>query len=176
MAFRQRLYWLCGTILLVAAGAGRAEDFPVYPQAVYDEALSRKSLDEAARVGIGGTIARSIAYRTPDPFAAVLAFYRGIGQEYAMAGRSADHRLVLPAEILPGPDRRPAERPSEVTLQQAFFILDGAADLASSKRWLMIARPIVGSMSIERLPQNGLRFRYGELRQETAIAYIELRR
>ena len=170
----QRVWWLCGAVLL-AAGPGRAQEFPLYPQAVYDDALSRKSLDEAARVGVGEQIERSIAYRTPDPFETVLAFYRGVAREYAMPGRSPDHRLTLPAEIVPGPGK-PAERPSQVTVRQAFFILDGAADLASSKRWLMIARPIVGNMSIERLPQNGLRFRYGDLRDETAISYIELRR
>lgn len=166
---------LCLVLWLAGVAGARAEEFPVYPGAVYDEALSRKSLDEAARAGIPGTIEKSVAYRTADPFEAVLAFYRGVAKEYAMPGRSPDHRLVLPGEIVPGPGRA-AEQPSQIAVQQAFFILDGASDLTNSRRWLMIARPIVGHMSVERLPQNGLRFHYDDLRQETAISYVELRR
>jgi hypothetical protein len=165
---------LCG-IVLCASAAAQAAEFPLYPGAVYDAALSHKSIDQVARSGLGSAVLHSAAYLTPDPFEAVLGFYRKVAREYAMPGRAADHRLVLPAEIGRSAEGF-TETPSQVVVQEAFFILDGAGDLAHSSHWLMIARPIIGHMSIERQPQHGLRFHYRDLREATVITYVETRR
>jgi len=68
------------------------------------------------------------------------------------------------------------EGPPPTVVQQAFFILDGAPDLAHSAHWLMIARPIIGRATIEHDAQHGLRLRYLEIREATAITYLEIRR
>jgi len=164
---------LAAALAVLSFAAAHAEEFPVYPNAVYDAALSQQGLDAAGRSGFGGDIARSGSYVTADPFEAVLAFYRGVAREYAMPGRAPDHRLALPAEIAPGGS---GATPPTIIVQQAFFILDGAPDLAHSTHWLMIARPIIGGTRIERDDQNGLRLRYGDIREATAITYLEIRR
>lgn len=155
--------------------AAPAQSFPLYPNAVRDDALARRALAQAKRLGVGGAVAEASAYVTPDAFASVLAFYRGVAREYRMPGRPADHRFVLPGAIVKDHGKIKAI-PSRVSIRQAFFILDGAADLADSHRWLMIAEPIVGRMTVSRPAPDQLRFTYGELRQETAITYIEIRR
>jgi hypothetical protein len=162
-------------IVLCAIAAADAAEFPLYPGAQYDAALSQKNIEQVKRFGLGAALSHSAAYLTPDPFDAVLAFYRKIAREYAMPGRAADHRLVLPAEIGRGPGGF-TEIPSPVVVHEAFFILDNAADLSHSRQWLMIARPIIGQMSIEPQPQNGLRFHYRDLREATVITYVETRR
>ena len=162
-------------IIICAIVAAQAAEFPLYPGAQYDAALSQRSVDQVKQVGLDAALLRSDAYLTPDPFEAVLAFYQRAAREYPMPGRAADHRLVLPARL----GRRAsgfAQTPSDVVVQEAFFILDNAADLSHSRRWLMIARPIIGRMSVEPEPQNGLRFHYGDLREATVITYIETRR
>lgn len=172
---RFTLLLICGAFGWgILCPAAHAEKFPVYPNAVRDEALAQRALDQAKRLGVAGEVAYSTAYVTPDSFASVLAFYRGVAHEYAMPGRPANHRFVLPEEIVN--DRgKIAAIPSAISIRQAFFILDGAADLAQSHRWLMIAEPIVGHMGVTRPAAGRLHFTYGKLRQETAITYIEIR-
>lgn len=169
------LVLLGGGIGAPALAAAPAQRFPLYPNAVRDEALARRALEQAKRLGAAGAVADASVYVTPDAFASVLAFYRGVAREYRMPGRPADHRFVLPGEIVEDHGKIQAI-PSPVSIRQAFFILDGAADLAHSDRWLMIAEPIVGQMTVDRPAPGRLRFTYGKLRRETAITYIEIRR
>jgi hypothetical protein len=176
---RSSLFWAAilgvATVVVSPTLDARAEDFPVYPGAVYDADITKKSTEEAKRFGLGGNFARSAAYLTADSFEAVLAFYQSAAHEYTMPNRPADHRLVLPAEILPGP-KGVTERASDIVMHQAFFILDGAADLTVSRRWLIIARPIIGHMAVQQGPQNAVRLNYSDIRETTAITYFELRR
>ncbi len=164
---------LCG-LLHAAAARAQTEGVPLYPHAVYDAPLSQKAIEDAKRYGIAAAVLHSTAYTTADPFDAVLAFYRDRAHEYAMPGRSADHRLVLPAEIRRGPAGF-TQTPSDIVVREAFFILDDAPDLSHAQRWLMIASPIIGRMSIEPQAPDGLRFRYDDVRNATVITYVETR-
>jgi hypothetical protein len=72
------------------------------------------------------------AYLSNDSFEKVVAFYRGLGKEYS--GRKAPV-----VDKLPNGNR----------IRKTFVILDGAPDLLSSREWIRIQRPFVGSATRE---------------------------
>ena len=91
------------------------------------------------------------AWFTGDTFEQVLGFYRALGREY------------IP------PQAPPAEQlPNGQHVQSAFVIFDGAPDPASSKQWISIRHPFVGSVSVEL----GVR-RYHDVRDVTEIVLTE---
>ena len=94
-----------------------AQDFKPYPGAKPDEKSSREA--SAAAPG-----KQSQVFTTEDAFEKVHSFYKNLYKEYTM---SSSPKL-----------------PSGQPLKWAFFILDGAKDLASSKYWMKIQRPYVG--------------------------------
>ncbi|MGQ9496268.1 MAG: hypothetical protein ACUVRY_08480 [Thermoanaerobaculaceae bacterium] len=73
---------------------------------------------------------RSTVYTTSDSFSKVCSFYKGIGKEYAMPRAS-------------GTTGKP-KKYEKYDLWEAYFIFDGAKDLASSKVWIKIQRPYIG--------------------------------
>jgi hypothetical protein len=121
---------LCGiiTILIVqlALSVAYAEDFKVYPGAKLDEQLTKEATQQAAQANIDS---KPSIYVTDDSFDKVFSFYQGIGKEYQMSYAKPDNVQRLP---------------SGKELKAAFFIFDGASDLASSKKWIRIQRPYIG--------------------------------
>ncbi|MGQ9638583.1 MAG: hypothetical protein ACUVT6_12465, partial [Thermodesulfobacteriota bacterium] len=60
----------------------------------------------------------------------VSSFYKGIAKEYSMPRAS-------------GTSGKP-KKYEKYDLYEAFFIFDGAKDLASSKLWVKVQRPYIG--------------------------------
>jgi|GEM_PF-6344797 len=104
-----------------------------YPGAQRDTAGEAKALVAARAAGI------TAIPTSPDSFDKVPAFYRSRAKEYTMPGR-AGHESDLPGGIRRGPNGIEAI-PSGIKVKQAFFIFDGAADLAASKDWMTLSRP-----------------------------------
>ncbi len=104
------------------------QGFKPYPGAKVDEAATKEA---RAATGTETTI-----YTTADSFEKAQAFYKGIGKEYAM----------------PAYRKRSANLRSGGTLQEAYFIFDGAADIGTSKSWIKIQRPYLGAMKMPPPP------------------------
>lgn len=82
-----------------------------------------------------GTVATS--YVTNDSFEKVVAFYKGFAQEYTMPRMPKSRKL-----------------PSGQELKQTYFIFDGAKDLATSKSWAQVQRPLIGFIDDNLQPQD----------------------
>ncbi len=94
-----------------------AAEFKLYPGAKEDQKTTEQG-------------AESIVYTTADSFAKVAAFYKGIGKEYSMPRAS-------------GTTGRPKKGPG-YDLWEAYFVFEGANDLATSKLWAKVQRPYIG--------------------------------
>lgn len=90
-------------------------------------------------------------YMSDDPYEKVAAFYRGAGKEYILPGMRGDAKL-----------------PSGQPMLQSFFLLDGASDLQSSRNWVKVQRPFIGSVSMkDGVPE------FKDIRDVTAIIVVE---
>jgi hypothetical protein len=98
-------------------------DYKPYPGAKLDQPATDKSR------AVSGT-KNSTIFTTTDSWDKVLAFYKALGTEYKMPGRTG-YEVQLPSG---GPKSK-----------QAIFIFDGAPSIASSKNWLSIADPFIGN-------------------------------
>jgi hypothetical protein len=137
-------------LVLTLSAANMAGEFKVYPGATVDQ----KATEEARRLAdnvrkqaprMAANTGEPTIYVTADPVDKVIEFYRGVAKEYQM----------------PGPKARTL--PSGQALKQAFFIFDGASDLASSKLWAKVQRPYVGDLEFK------------DIRDITAIVVSERR-
>jgi hypothetical protein len=90
-----------------------------------------------------------IIFTTKDFFENVVAFYQGIAREYRM----------------PGSGGKPMKLSSGQEFREAYFILDDAGDIMTSKHWIKIQRPY---LSRERTKE-GFKGKYGTAREVTAI-------
>jgi len=104
------------SVVLLLASMVTAGAFKAYPGAKLD--------DKATREGTG------TVYTTADSFEKVAAFYKGVGTEYMMPRAS-------------GTSGKP-KKLGAYDLWEAYFILDGAKDLAGSKLWAKVQRPALG--------------------------------
>jgi hypothetical protein len=137
--------------LLVTSSVTIGGEFKPYPGARIDEKAtqeSRRVTVESGMPGIHPTI-----YTTSDPFEKVYAFYQGMAKEYQMPGRAKGKPKMLP---------------SGQELKEAYFILDGAGDLMSSKLWVKVQRPYIGEIKLE-----GRNPKYEDVRDLTAIVVSE---
>jgi hypothetical protein len=123
-----------------------AAAFKVYPGAKLEEVYEAKQLDTGAKMSKAPKI---FIFTTSDFFDNVVAFYRGIAREYRMSGTGG----------------KPIKLPSGQELKEAYFILDGAGDLSTSKHWVKIQRPF---LSRDRTKE-GFQGKYGAVREVTAI-------
>jgi len=114
-----------------------AADFKPYPGAKLDEEATRDSAEAARKADPAATAA---VYTTSDPFAKVAAFYKELGTEYAMPMAS-------------GTSGKPKKR-AGYDLWEAYFILDGAQDLARSRLWVKVQNPAIGLYADEMHPVN----------------------
>lgn len=106
-------------MLLAAASLNcTAQDFKPYAGSKLDTADSH-----AASAAVPGK--ESEVYTTTDSFDKVYAFYKGQYKEYTAMG--------------PG-----RNLPSGQNIRWAFFLLDNAKDLQTSRYWMKIQRPYVG--------------------------------
>ena len=123
-----------------------AGSFKVYPGARLEEVYQSKQPE------VGGKASKApkiIIFTTNDFFENVVAFYRATAREYR----------------IPGSGGKPSKLSSGQELREAYFILDDAGDLSTSKQWIKIQRPY---LSRERTKE-GLQGRYGAVRDITAI-------
>jgi hypothetical protein len=143
--------FVSATLLLVLAGTTEVagQGFKTYPGAtkftppVTEE--TKKALNELPP----GT--QSSYYLTDDSFEKVTEFYKGFAKEYTMPL-----------------GRRGGKLPNGQEMKAAFFIFDGAKDLATSKSWAKVQRPYIGSVEMK-----GLVPEYHDIRDVTAITVVE---
>ncbi|MGB3976943.1 MAG: hypothetical protein WBM02_11640 [bacterium] len=105
-----------------------AAEFKPYPGAKVDEQATQESLEAAKAAKM--TDVQSTIYTTSDSFSSVAAFYKGIGKEYTMPMAS-------------GTSGEP-KKYGKYDLWEAYFIFDGAEDLAGSKLWVKVQHPFIG--------------------------------
>ena len=75
-------------------------------------------------------------YTTTDPFDKVVAFYRAIYKETEPAPVPTNYRLhPLSVSTVDG------YRVDGYQMREAWFVLDGASDLATSKSWITVSHP-----------------------------------
>jgi hypothetical protein len=113
--------------VVLLASPALAGDFQPYPGAKIDDKATRAAAEAAqrSRSGLLGTV-----YTTTESFAKVAAFYKGIATEYMMPRAS-------------GTSGTPKKR-GGYDLWEAYFIFDGAKDLAASRLWVKVQRPALG--------------------------------
>jgi len=117
--------------LLIAftfSAAAFAADFKPYPGAKIDEKATKEARDGA--IAAKTPDVKPTIYTTSDSFEKVASFYKGIAKEYMMPRAS-------------GTSGKPKKREG-YDLWEAYFIFDGAQDLASSKLWIKVQRPYIG--------------------------------
>ena len=137
-------------ILILAAAAVVAGQSPKnYPGATKYTAPDTEETREALKALPPGT--QVAYYLTNDSFEKVVAFYKGVAREYTMPDPGKNRKL-----------------PSRQELKSAYFIFDGAADLAASKSWAKVQRPFIGSVKMNRYPPE-----YHDIRDVTAIVLTE---
>ncbi len=157
-----RLPLLLIALLCLAEPAGA--QWAEYPGAERDAALEAKAA-ETARTAPPGRGRGAAVLVTPDSFEAVLDFYRRRGREASQPPRPgrAEYERDLPGGFRQGPNGREAVA-SGVKVKHVIVILDGAAEPALSKDWVVIARPLVGAVKHE-----GDVFTYPDIRDTTVI-------
>ncbi len=105
-----------------------AADFKPYPGAKMDEKATKQARDGA--IAAKTPEVKPTIYTTSDSFEKVASFYKGMAKEYMMPRAS-------------GTSGKPKKREG-YDLWEAYFIFDGAQDLASSKLWIKVQRPYIG--------------------------------
>ena len=122
-------------VILAATTAVTSQGFKTYPGATKYTPPDTEETREAKKALPPGTV--STSYLTNDSFEKVVAFYKGLGQEYTMPGMPKNRKL-----------------PSGQELKQTYFIFDGAKDLAASKSWAQVQRPFIGSFDDKMQPRD----------------------
>jgi len=139
-------YILTATLFFALPAMSFSASFKVYPGAKLEEIYQPKQPE------VGGKMSQApkiIIFTTSDFFENVVTFYRGTAREYR----------------IPGSGGKPSKLSSGQELKEAYFILDDAADIMTSKHWIKIQRPYLGS---EQMGQ-GSQGRSGMIRDVTAI-------
>lgn len=116
------------SMVLLFAFLAVAAEFKVYPGAKIDEQATQQSRETARAAKM--TNVQSTIYTTSDSFQKVASFYKGMASEYMMPRAS-------------GTSGKP-KKYEKYDLWEAYFIFDGAKDLASSKLWVKVQRPYIG--------------------------------
>ena len=142
---KRTAYILAFVMFVNLSGAVFAGSFKVYPGAKLEDVY------EAKQSEVGGKILKSpkvIIFTTSDFFENVVSFYRGNAREYRNPGSGSPMKLSTGEE-----------------LKEAYFILDDAADLGTSKHWIKIQRPYLARGRTEK----GFQGKYETFRNVTAI-------
>jgi hypothetical protein len=99
-------------LLALSSVVCQAQDVKVYPGAKHDDKVSRDATAAAPGKQVD-------VYLTSDDFDKVRAFYKGLYKELPLAARPGQKQAI----------------------RMTFFVVDGAATLASSKYWLKVQHP-----------------------------------
>lgn len=118
----KRVYRRIALILLSLSILSWGQETKRYRGARQDAAAT-----EEARNAAGAAAWEVTVYTTTDSFDKVYTYYKSVAQEYQVLGK------------------RTRKLPNGQELRDAFFILDDAKDLASSKLWVKIQRPYIGA-------------------------------
>lgn len=121
--------------LLLTIAVMYAQGFKIYPGATKYTPPDTTETREMQKLIPPGT--EGSHYTTNDSFEKVVAFYKGLGQEYTMPDRMRMHKL-----------------PNGTEVKQVYFIFDGAKDLRSSKSWAQVQRPFILSIGKDMQPQD----------------------
>jgi len=121
----------CVSVMFLFSVLTFAAEFKPYPGSREDAQATKEARDAAVAAGMSDT--RSTIYTTSDSFEKVASFYKGIAKEYLMPRAS-------------GTSGKPKKREG-YELWEAYFIFDGANDLAESKLWIKVQRPYIGMPS-----------------------------
>jgi hypothetical protein len=144
---------VCGMALvgLLAAAVVLAQAAKVYPGAKKYTPPDTEETREAAKAMPPDM--QSTIYLSDEAYEKVTTFYSRQGKEFAMPGMPKDAKL-----------------PSGQAMHQSFFILDEAPDLRSSKSWVKVQRPFIGSVTMkDGVPE------FRDVRDVTAIEVVEKR-
>lgn len=110
-------------VIALIASAAWAAEVKDYPGAKVDEAATAAANEATKKMPGAPTV--TIA-TSSDAFDKVAAFYTAQGKVYVMPGPKGPRKLA-------GKE-----------LKETYVILDGAADLGTSKLWVKVQRPYVG--------------------------------
>jgi len=130
-------------LCLALVSAATAQGFKPYPGSAPDEAAAKAAMQAA------GSGTRVAVYITGDPFEKVAAFYKTLYKEYQMP-------------------RKAGTLPNGQQIKWAFFILDGAPDLSTSKSWMKVQWPYVGEITMQ-----GSTPQFKDIRDVTVIEAVE---
>ena len=119
----KRGYSLTLLVLLSLCTLALGQEFKRYRGAKIDTAAT----EEAKRLAATDPGLEVTVYVTADSFDKVYAFYKSAGHEYQMLGK------------------RTRKLPTGQELKDAFFLLDDAKDLVTSRMWVKIQRPYIGT-------------------------------
>ncbi len=139
------------TVFVTMSTIAFAGQFKVYPGAKVD----KNATEEAQQLVVGtklGKGTRTSIYTTGDSFKKVFDFYKGIAKEYKMPWMGGKVKRL----------------PSGQEIKDAFFIFDGAPDITTSKLWIKIQWPYIGTVKME-----GYAVKYGDIRETTTISVSE---
>ncbi len=120
----------------------------LYPGAKADDPAT----EEARRGTANQPGVELTVYTTGDSFDKVYAYYAKNAKEYKVIGARA------------------RKLPTGQELRDAFFILDGAPTLVTSKNWVKLQRPYIGPYG---LPKSGAN--KGDIRDITAIVVTRMK-
>lgn len=125
---------ICAGLLMILCCPviGFASQFKVYPGASLDEKATKEAREIATQAKETG---KSSIYTTKDSFEKVALFYKKLGKEVSMPRSS-------------GISGKP-KKYDKYELWEAYFILDGAQDLMSSKSWVKVQRPYIGNQVLD---------------------------
>ena len=143
---KRAAFFLTVAILFFLPAFGFSASLKVYPGARLEDVYESKKSEAGAKMSNSPKV---IIFTTNDLFENVVAFYRGIAREYRV----------------PGMGRSPVKLSSGQEIKEAYFILDTAGDLSSSKHWIKIQRPYVD----KGRPGDPLYGKYEKTRDVTAI-------
>ena len=123
---KKRIIWILAfTTLFALPALGVSASFKVYPGAKLEDVYEVKQQPEPGKIL---KASKEIVFTTNDPFESVVAFYSGIAREYRIPGRTGHAMKLFSGQ----------------ELKEAYFIFDNAADIMTSKHWIMIQRPYLG--------------------------------
>jgi len=119
----KRVYRLIALVLLSLPVVTLGQETRRYRGAKVDQVATAEA-QRLAATDPGLEVTVSV---TADSFDKVYEFYKGFAHEYHMLGK------------------RVRKLPTGQELRDAFFLLDDAKDLVSSKKWVKIQRPYIGA-------------------------------
>jgi hypothetical protein len=126
--------WRVVVGLCVVMGVVAQQGARMYPGARLDRAATA----EAKNAATAQADLEVAVYTTTDEFDKVCGFFAKSGKEYKPIGSRA------------------RKLPNGQELRDAFFILDDAASVMTSKHWVKIQRPYIGPYGLARGGQSGI--------------------